>query len=259
MRTYLGILILLSACSADRETVADAPRLDMDACFAAIAAAGDADAAACPSFLMTTAIDASRLCREADGVIGPIEAADIWSLDVNGDGRPEHAFAIDDVVYCEGAPGLFSCGSLGCPKALYGERDGAWRPLGAISASSREAIVVTDVAGPDGYRDLILGCDPGEECPVRWRHVWRDGSYEPGSGEVRGHVVDYAGSVHGLFALAADTTLLATPAADGEPLDRYAAGVEVAIIGTAGAYYYVSPCNACESGFVPAAAIPSAR
>lgn len=255
----LGAALLAAACSADREAVADAPRLDMNTCFAAIDAPDGADSAACPSFLLTTVVEASQVCRDAGGVIRPIEAADIWSLDVDGDGRPEHMFAIDDVVYCEGAPSLFSCGSLGCPKGLYGEREGAWRLLGSLSASSRDAIEVTDTAGAEGFRDLIVGCDPSEECAARWRYVWRNGAYEPRSGEVRGHVVDYAGSIHGLFALAADTTVLATPATDGEPLDSYAAGTEVAIIGTAGTYYYVSPCNACESGFVPAAAIPSAR
>lgn len=39
---------------------------------------------------------------------------------------------------------------------------------------------------------------------------------------------------------------------------RFAAACGVAlIVGTAGkaAYYYVSPCNACESGFVPQSAV----
>ena len=230
----------------------------MDACFAAIATGGDADRAACPSFLMATASDASQLCRDAGGIVGPIESADIWRIDVNGDDRPEHAFAIDDVVYCEGAPSVFSCGSLGCPKALYGERDGAWRLLGSLSALSRDEIALADTVHDDGYRDLVVGCNNGEDC-VRWTYIWRNGTYEPTSAEVRGHGVDLASSVHGLFALAADATVLATPTADGEPLDRYSAGTEVAIIGTAGEYYYVSPCNACESGFVAATLIPSAR
>lgn len=255
----LGLICLAAACAADRETVADIANLDMDACFAAIATGGDADAAACPSFLMQTAIDAGQACRDAGGLVGAIESADIWSIDVNGDGQPEHAFGIEDVVYCEGAASVFSCGSLGCPKGLYGMRAGAWQFIGSVSASSREAIAVSDTVREDGYRDLVVGCGAGEECAALWRYEWRNGSYEPMSAEVRGHRVEFAESVHGLFALAADATLLATPAADGEPLDRYAAGTEVAIIGTAGEYYYVSPCNACESGFVAAALIPGAR
>jgi hypothetical protein len=261
LRAWFGLVsatVLAAACVAEREPAADSADIDIDACFAAIAAGDEADAAACPSFLMQTAVDASQICRDVGGIVGAIEAADIWSIDVNGDDRPEHAFAIDDVVYCEGAASVFSCGSLGCPKALYGERDGAWQFIGSLSARSREEIALADTVREDGYHDLILGCSTGDEC-VRWTYIWSNGTYEPESAEVRGHLVDYASSVHGLFALAADTTVLATPTADGEPLDRYAVGTEVAIIGTAGEYYYVSPCNACQSGFVAAALIPGAR
>jgi len=254
----LGALVLATGCSADREATADAGRLDMDACFAAIAGGDDADEAVCPPFLLATAIDAGQICREAGGSIGPIEAADIWSIDVNGDERPEHAFALDEIVHCEGAPSLFSCGSLGCPKALYGERDGTWRLIGSLSALSRDDIALSNAVHADGYRDLVVGCSTAEEC-VRWTYAWRDDFYEPVEAVVRGYRVESAESVHGLFALAADTTLLATPSADGATLDRYAAGTEVAIVGTAGDYYYVSPCNACASGFVAAALIPSAR
>jgi hypothetical protein len=250
--------VVASGCSADREPDATVASLEMESCFAAIAAGGAADAATCPSFLMETAIDAELLCRDAGGTVGPIESADIWSIDVNGDDRPEHAFAIDDVVYCEGAPSLYSCGSLGCPKALYGERDGSWRLIGSLSALSRDDIALSGSMREDGYRDLVVGCTDREDC-VRWTYVWRDDSYEPESADVRGHRVEFADSVHGLFALGADTTLLATPAPDSARLDSYVAGTDVAIIGTAGEYFYVSPCNACESGFVPAALIPSAR
>jgi hypothetical protein len=40
-------------------------------------------------------------------------------------------------------------------------------------------------------------------------------------------------------------------------IKHYDANTEVAIVGTAeqADYYYVSPCNACESGFVPKSAI----
>ena len=43
-------------------------------------------------------------------------------------------------------------------------------------------------------------------------------------------------------------------------IERAVEGTEVAVIGSAegGDYYYVSPCNACASGFVPRAAISQA-
>lgn len=68
--------------------------------------------------------------------------------------------------------------------------------------------------------------------------------------DVRGFDVDVNGPVHGLANIPAATAVLATPKPDGEVLDRYAEGAEVVVIGQAGDYYYVSPCNACKSGFV---------
>ena len=55
----------------------------------------------------------------------------------------------------------------------------------------------------------------------------------------------------------AATTVLAAPSAGARDVGQYDAGIEVAIIGTAerADYYYVSPCNACESGFVPKSAV----
>ncbi len=55
----------------------------------------------------------------------------------------------------------------------------------------------------------------------------------------------------------AKPTCFATPTAEGQVIGHYGPETEVAVIGTvAGAdYYYVSPCNACDSGFVPRAAV----
>jgi hypothetical protein len=74
---------------------------------------------------------------------------------------------------------------------------------------------------------------------------------------VRGFWVDVSDVVHGLRTLAREAAVLATPVPHGEVLNRYLAGTEFAIIGRArGApYYYVSPCNACESGFIAEAAL----
>ena len=56
--------------------------------------------------------------------------------------------------------------------------------------------------------------------------------------------------------LVATTEVKATPTAQGESVGHYEAGRDVAVIGkAAGGFYYVSPCNACPSGFVPASAV----
>jgi hypothetical protein len=254
----LGLAALVGACAGQPEPLATTTAVDAGSCVADAAASGGSNAAPCPAFLAQTVTDAWQLCRDAGGTLLPIESATVWTFDVNGDKRPEHAFEIGDVVRCDGAPSAFSCGSLGCPKGLYGEVAGAWRPIGALSASSRDSIELTATVHADGYRDLTIGCDPALACVERWQYLWRDGFYEADSVDVRGHRVAFADSVHGLYALVTDTTLLATPMAAGPALERYAAGTEVAIIGTAesGDHYYVSPCNACESGFVPASALP---
>ncbi len=74
---------------------------------------------------------------------------------------------------------------------------------------------------------------------------------------MRGFRVEVADSIHGLYGLTGDTVLLATPVADGEEIGRYGPDTVVAVIGTAedGGWYYVSPCNACDSGFIARAGI----
>jgi hypothetical protein len=254
----LAAAALVCACTVDNEPAATTTVVDLNFCVATLAASDGKSAAECPAFLATAVTEAWEFCRESGGRLGAVENATVWSIDVNDDRRPEQAFEYNDVVYCENAWSAFECGSRGCPKILYGERDGAWQSIGAISASAREALELAGTKHADGYRDLTVGCASGEDCAERWHYVWRGGYYEAASVEVRGYPVDFANSVHGLHALVADTTLLATPRADGAALERHSAGTEVDIIGTAEAadYYYVSPCNACASGFVPRTALP---
>ena len=74
---------------------------------------------------------------------------------------------------------------------------------------------------------------------------------------LRGFRVAFADSVHGLRASDGDIAVFAAPRPDAAVLAVYPSRTELAIVGTVvGAdYYYVSPCNACESGFVPTSAL----
>jgi hypothetical protein len=112
--------------------------------------------------------------------------------------------------------------------------------------------------GPGPYRDLEVRCLDGEACAesATWR--WTGQAYEPIERTVRGTRVDVAGSVHGLYALVARTTVTATPEPGAASVGEYDAGTEVAIVGQAGDHYYVSPCNACDNGFVPKSAVRDA-
>lgn len=223
-------------------------------CVQAQNAGTGADLIRCPRPLRAAVEEATRVCREAGGTLSGTQEGNVWSIDVDGDERQELLFELDGNVQCEGAYSVFSCGSLGCPKALYELRDGQWTVIGSIYASVPEELTLAATAA-DGHRTLEVCAK--ENCIERWFYEWLGTAYDATRLEVRGAPVDVAGSIHGLYPLAAATTLRATPATNATDVGRYDAGTDVAIIGTAGGgdYYYVSPCNACESGFAPRGAV----
>jgi hypothetical protein len=121
-----------------------------------------------------------------------------------------------------------------------------WQPIASIDTSTLEAIALGS-GGHDGYRDLLVATDRDE----LWHYEWQGSYYDRTYVEVRGVRVEFAESVHGLREVETNAALLATPDANAVIVAQVAQGAEVAIIGTAGrGYFYVSPCNACESGFL---------
>lgn len=221
-------------------------------CVAALERREAPDVLRCPSALREAIVEARTMCRDAGGRLSGETEGTVWAIDVNDDGRSELAFELDGNVSCADAWSVFSCGSLGCPKALYELRGGMWTVVGRIFAAWPELITLGAPAA-HGHRSLEV-CQQSD-CPERWIYEWQDGRYDMTRVEVRGTRVQIAGAVSGLYPLAAETTVRATPARNGADVGRYAADTDVAIIGTAGDWYYVSPCNACENGFVPQAAI----
>lgn len=259
--TSLALLICtVAGCRADPETAHEpSSRPSSAAPIISVAACLDeaADEAACPNTLREEFQAAARTCRDAGGTIAPIDPPGIWTFDVNADGRQEIAFNFDSTIVCENAWSIFSCGSSECPKVLYEQQAGEWRSIGALYAPSIDAVELVE-GGAGEYRDLRVGCGADMECTEHWNYVWKDDSYVRTTIDVRGHRVDFEGSVHGIYPLTANTALLTTPdAARAEVIERYAAGWDMVVVGTAIAadYYYVSPCNACEKGFVPKSAL----
>jgi hypothetical protein len=209
--------------------------------------------ATCPSPLADAVHSAEAMCREMGGTLGPVPGAAVWSLDVDQDGALEYLIDIAGSLVCDGAPNAFSCGSLGCPLALYQRGSDGWRIVGSIDTRLPETLTVL----PSG--ELRVDCLERSECR-ELRYYQRCGErYELAYLMVRGHRVEIAGSVHGLHALATNSDLLDTPAEDGTIVDRYEAGTEVAIVGSTDRYYYVSPCNACRSGFLRKSAVEAAN
>jgi hypothetical protein len=251
-----GAALLLVACSAPGEPAHPtlATGLSAAACVTAIATGAEPDPARCPSFLRTPIAEARAMCTEAGGKLEGAEQAEVWQLDVDGDGRNEVALELNGNVTCVDAYSLFECGSLGCPKTLYAEHDGTWQAIGALFAYGPEGVEITG-ARRDGHRTLRL-CREGPPCVEFWLYEWLGDAYDATRLEVRGVAVDVANAPHDLRPLAAATEVRATPDPRGESLGDYPQGADMAVIGTAGGgYYYVSPCNACANGFVPAGAL----
>src|SRR6266850_2493187 len=226
--------------------------IDVASCLKTLGHTSKKESARCPGFLLDALEEAERTCGDVDGELAAGAAARVWSFDVNADGHPEYLVNLEEIVECKGAPSVFSCGSLGCPALMYEQLHGTWQLIGEIYADAMESIEARG-AGGGRHRELRVGCQGENPCREYWFYEWRVGQYERERIEVHGFGVNFSTSPHGLVKLADATALLATPSADAPVIKRYAADTEVAIVGTAekADYYYVSPCNACESGFVP--------
>ena len=251
-----GILASLVACGAPGQSQHPtlATGLSPASCVAWLAGGTPPDAALCPAFLRSAVAEARAMCTEAGGKLEGAAQADVWQLDVDDDGRNEVALELNGNVTCVDAYSLFECGSLGCPKTLYAQRDGQWQPIAALYAYGPEGVDITDQR-VGGHRTL-RACREGPPCVEFWYHEWRGDTYDLTRAEVRGFGVEFANDAQGLRALVAAADVKATPTAQGESVGHYEAGTEMAVIGkAAGGFYYVSPCNACPSGFVPASAV----
>jgi len=246
------MLLGLVACTAPAQSQhpSQAEGLSPAACVAALAAGTRPDTARCPAFLLRAVAEARAMCTEAGGKLEGANDADVWQLDVDDDGRHEVAFEMNGNVTCVDEYSLFECGSRGCPKTLYAERDGTWQPIANLFAFGPEGVdITTERVG--GHRTLRT-CYAGPPCVELAYSEWSGQHYEETHLDVRGFRVDFATTAQTLWPLVAAADVQATPSAQGEPVGHYDAGQEVVLIGTAaGGYYYVSPCNACASGFVP--------
>lgn len=212
----------------------------------------DAGPDACPAFIKAAVADALPLCKEMGGTLRAMAPSSVPSVDVDGDGRSEYLFDFSQGFSCDTAPSLYSCGSLGCPTGLYRQQGGTWSAVGWLDASDAPGLELLPDPRGSGFALLRGGCAGDRPCDQLTTYAWNGTGYEVSRVEVRGHAVMPAPD--GLWTLTADTTVLATPTKDSAVLDRYTAGTEVVVLGRVEEtdYLYVSPCNACASGFVPA-------
>src|SRR5512139_317098 len=177
----------LCAPSSDAQQPERATRLTSISpahCVATLERREQADPLRCPAALRNAIIEARDVCRDAGGKLAGLPDGDVWAIDVNGDGRSELAFDLGSNVSCADAWSVFSCGSLGCPKALYELRGGAWTVVGGISAASPEQLALGAARSADGHRALEVCSE--DRCAERWTYEWQGTSYEVTRADVRG-------------------------------------------------------------------------
>jgi hypothetical protein len=192
-------------------------------------------------------------CRDVGGTLAAAQQPSLQSLDVNGDGNPEFLYDYTANFSCNGAPSVFSCGSLGCPVLLMAKRAGTWNAIGYLRSHASIGAEVLEPEAGSAYGPVREGCGGDRPCDELWYHRWDGSAYQTSTIEVRGHVVEFGND--GLWTLLRDTPVRSEPSPAAAVLDSYPQGTEVVVIGDVPgtSYRYVSPCNACENGFVDAA------
>jgi hypothetical protein len=227
-------------------------RLDFASCLAEDFSDDAAQSSRCPSFALLSLDYMSGKCSSSGGTLKARQPSQAWSLDVDGDASAEVLVDLIANFDCEGAAGVFACGSTGCPFLLYKKREDTWIEIGAINADDAPAIHVLP-AEEGHYATLRGGCLGQEPCSEFVHYEWNGQTYARKWIDYKGHPVDVAPG--GLMTLTADSAVIDAPSKRGRVLEEYPAGTAVIVIGTARAapYSFVSPCNGCRRGFVETA------
>lgn len=228
-------------------------RLDFASCLADDVADDDARAQRCPSFALLSLDYMSSQCAASGGTLKARQPSQAWSLDVDGDASGEVLVDLIANFDCEGAPGVFACGSTGCPFLLFKKRGETWVELGAINADDAPGIEVLP-AEEGKLAGLRGGCLGQQPCSEYTYYDWNGREYARSWIDFKGNAVDVAPG--GLMTLTKDTAVLDAPGGrKAQALDEYPPGTAMIVIGTArdAPYSFVSPCNACRRGFVETA------
>jgi hypothetical protein len=228
-------------------------RLDFASCLAEDVADEASRATRCPSFALLSLDYMSGQCAASGGKLKARQPSEAWSLDVDGDASAEVLVDLIGNFDCEGAPGVFACGSTGCPFLLYKKRGETWVELGAINADEAPAIEVLP-AEEGKYAGLRGGCLGQQPCSEYAYYDWNGRAYTRTWIDFKGHAVDVAPG--GIMTLTQESAVYDAPGGKrAQALDQYPLGTAMIVIGTArGApYSFVSPCNGCRRGFVETA------
>jgi hypothetical protein len=223
-------------------------RLDFAACLAD----EEAQSTRCPTFALLSLDYLSGQCAASGGKLEARVPSEAWSLDVDGDASAEVLVDLVNNFDCVGVPGVFACGSTGCPFLLYKKRGETWVELGAINADDGPGIQV--LKSEEGkYAELVGGCSGKQPCSEYTHYAWNGRAYARTWIDFKDHPVDVASG--GIMTLTQDSAVIDAPGAKGQVIEEYPIGTAMIVIGAAreGPYSFVSPCNACRRGFVETA------
>ena len=248
------MLCFWSVPQAAAESARAVSNVDMSQCLRIASKQARPDEARCPGFIVSALIEARKTCREVGGKLVAMPQTTLSAIDVNTDSQPEYLFDYTQNVSCDGAASAFDCGSTGCGLSLYGRLGNQWQIIGNLP--ERSAAISTLPTARGQYADLRVACE-GAGCAEIQRYEWNGKSYDLAGFEVRGHAVDIPLSRGQIWKFTRAVTVLADPKRGAKTLGQYKTDSFPVILGKArGApYYYVSPCNACESGFVEQSAM----
>lgn len=176
--SLLAAAALLAAFGARAQSMRAVPLTSVSPahCVDTLADRAATDPLRCPAALRAAIVEARTQCRDAGGTLAGAKEGDVWALDVDGNGRDELMFELDGNVTCEGAWGLFSCASTGCPKTLYELRDGAWAAVGSIAAEAPAQVTLARAAAPDGHHIIEVCAE--DDCAAPQRYEWLGTAYE---------------------------------------------------------------------------------
>jgi hypothetical protein len=75
--------------------------IDLAHCVAVASQKARPDETRCPGFIGAAVASGMQTCGEAGGKLVPHATPAVWSVDVNGDGKPEYLFELSANVECD--------------------------------------------------------------------------------------------------------------------------------------------------------------
>ncbi len=245
---------MAAACVTTSQPVSAAKHFDPGYCLQTASGTSPQDESRCPGFMSAGLKDAMAQCRGVGGILTAASTADVFSIDVNSDGRAEYLYEFNANFGCDGAASYFSCGSAPCPWTLYMHTDSGWQAIGEIFEGPN--IEPLQRTGQLSFRDLRVACDRTDACD-NVLYGWDGSGYRQIRRTLRGYSIELP-LLGNLWTPARNINVLAEARDDSPSLGEYDQNGIFVILGAVPGtdYICVSPCRACATGFVHRREVP---